>query len=88
MYKEAKKSSAAHDHYALLKKSEGSVLFQNSNFDINMGVWFNDPDVEMDEIIWYNILAIQMLAAKFDENDLISTNEEFGTASCYAELHR
>ena len=46
-----------------------------------MGVWFNDPDVEMDEIIWYNILAIHMLSKTADK-DLISTNEEFGTASC------
>ena len=71
----------------MLKKSEASILFQNSDFSINMGVWFNDPDVEMDEIIWYNILAIHMLSKTADK-DLISTNEEFGTASCYAELHR
>ena len=71
----------------MLKKSEASILFQNSDFNINMGVWFNDPDVEMDEIIWYNVLAIHMLIKTADK-DLISTNEEFGTASCYAELHR
>ena len=72
-----------------MKKSNGSVLFQNSNFDINMGVWFNDPDVEMDEIIWYNVLAREIFKSDcILQEGLISKNEEFGTASCYAELHR
>ena len=52
-----------------------------------MGVWFNDPDVEMDDIIWYNILAFEMLAS-VPKKGLISRNVEFGTGSCYAELHR
>ena len=71
----------------MLKQSEGSILFQSSDFNINMGVWFNDPDVEMDDIIWYNILALEIFAS-VPEKSLISTNEEFGTGSCYAELHR
>ena len=54
-----------------------------------MGVCFNDPDIEMDEIIWYNILATEIFASDVLLQDgLISKNEEFGTASCYAELHR
>ena len=54
-----------------------------------MGVWFNDPDVEMDEIIWYNILATEIFKSDvLLQEGLISKNEEFGTASCYAELLR
>jgi len=33
------------------------VLFQNAEGNINMGVYFNDPDVEWSDIYWYNILA-------------------------------
>ena len=44
-----------HDYPSLVKNGHG-VLFQNSVGDINMGVWFNDPDVKMSDIIWYNVL--------------------------------
>lgn len=86
--KKAYKNSAAHDHYNLLKKIDGRILFQNSDFDINIGTWLNDPNVEMDEVIWYNILASEMLASILKQEGLISMNEKFETVSCYAELHR
>ena len=53
-----------------------------------MGVWFNDPDVEMNDIIWYNILAVEMLKSELQQEGLISMGEQFETISCYAELHR
>ena len=72
----------------LLKQGKYGVLFQNSAGNINMGVWFNDPDVEMNDIIWYNILAVEMLKSELQQEGLISMGEQFETISCYAELHR
>ena len=39
-----------------IKDTTCSVLFQNADGNINMGLWFNDPDVEFDDIYWYNCL--------------------------------
>ena len=36
------------------------MFFQNAEGDINMGVLFNDPDVDYDDIYWYFIFAGQM----------------------------
>ena len=36
------------------------MFFQNAEGNINMGVLFNDPDVDYDDIYWYFILAGQM----------------------------
>ena len=33
--------------------SNHRVLFQNADVNINMGVIFNDPDIEMYDIYWY-----------------------------------
>ena len=51
-----------------------------------MGVFFNDPDVDLDEIFWYNQLAINLSLQK--NQGLISIDEELNTRSCYVELHR
>ena len=39
-----------------IKHTAHSVLFQNADGNINMGIWFSDPDVEFDDIYWYNHL--------------------------------
>ena len=69
-----------------LKGSNVGVLFQNSDGNINMGVWFQDPDVEAIDIIWFNTLALAMWTVR--EEGLILIDEEFSTMSCYVELHR
>ena len=77
-----------HKDISSFKQSDHGILFQNSDGNINLGVWFNDPDVEMNDIIWYNILATDIFTSVLYDEGLISTNAEFETASCYAELHR
>ena len=62
------------------------VLFQNAKADITMGVWFNDPDIRLEDIFWYNELA-QIMDHTKDEN-LIIVDEKHKTKSCYVELHR
>ena len=53
-----------------------------------MGVFFSDPDVNMDEILWYSWLSYEMKVAIRNSEGLISIDEELETYSCYAELHR
>ena len=61
-----------------------------------MGVLFNDPDVDVDDIYWYNTLAYAMFISMEKQEGLISvetiklhnTDEELKTYSCYVELHR
>ena len=53
-----------------------------------MGVFFNDPDVDLDEIFWYNELAIVIHFSLLRNEGLISVDEELNTRSCYVELHR
>ena len=53
-----------------------------------MGVFFNDPDVDLDEIFWYNELADAMNTSLQLKEGLISVDEELNTRSCYVELHR
>ena len=53
-----------------------------------MGVWFNDPDIEMDDIYWYDILAREMEYWLGENKGLISIDEDYNTKSCYVELHR
>ena len=43
-----------------MKRSDHRVFFQNAEGNINMGVLFNDPDVDYDDIYWYFILAGEM----------------------------
>ena len=61
-----------------------------------MGVLFNDPDVELDDIHWYNVMATEIDESLGKHEDLISietlklhnTDEVLTTYSCYVELHR
>ena len=53
-----------------------------------MGVWFDDPDIEMEDIYWYNILALQIHESLHGNEGLISIDQEYNTKSCYVELHR
>ena len=73
-----------------LKGSDHRVLFQNAEGNINMGVFFNNPDVDLDDIHWYNVLLLHMV--QFNSIDpskgLIAFDEELNTHSCYVELHR
>ena len=53
-----------------------------------MGVWFDDPDIEMEDIYWYNILAMEIKESLRKNERLISVDREYKTESCYVELHR
>ena len=76
------------DDMLALKGSDHRVLFQNAEGNINMGVWFNDPDVEMDDIFWYHVLAKAMHNSLAMKEGLVSADDELGTMSCYVVLHR
>ena len=62
-----------------------------------MGVLFNDPDVEIEDIYWFHALAVA-IGDSLDKNEglitiesikqLDSTEQELKTYSCYVELHR
>ena len=71
-----------------LKESNHRVLFQNAEGNINMGVFFNDPDVQFDEICWYGAMARAIFDSLRRSEGLISIDEELKTHSCYVELHR
>ena len=71
-----------------LKGSKHRVFFQNAEGNINMGVFFNDPDVDLDEIFWYSRLAFAIGLSLERNEGLISIDEELNTRSCYVELHR
>ena len=72
------------------------MFYQNAEGNINMGIFFNDSDVELDDISWYNALAMEIRNSLADNEGLISietiklhnTGEELKTYSCYVELHR
>ena len=53
-----------------------------------MGVFFNDPDVDLDEIFWYCHLSDTIDESLHENEGLISVDEELKTRSCYVELHR
>ena len=71
-----------------LKGSNHRVFFQNAEGNINMGVCFNDPDVDLDEIYWYNWLASAIDESLLENEGMISIDKELKTRSCYVELHR
>ena len=79
-----------------LKGSNHRVFFQNAEGNINMGVLFNDPDVEMEDIYWFNALALAIAESLSKNEGLITiesikqldSTEELKTYSCYVELHR
>lgn len=53
-----------------------------------MGVWFDDPDIELEDIFWYNLLGMEIELAWGRNEELVSIDEEYNTKSCYVELHR
>ena len=53
-----------------------------------MGVLFNDPDVDLDDICWYNMLSCQIIESMGANEELITFDKESNTPSCYVELHR
>ena len=53
-----------------------------------MGVWFDDPDIEMEDIYWYNLLAKQINVSLLLNEGLVSIDQEYNTKSCYVALHR
>ena len=76
---------------AQIKKMKGSkhrVLFQNADDNINMGVVFNDPDLELYDVYWYITLAQLMEKSLARNEGLITIDRKLNTKSCYVELHR
>ena len=71
-----------------MKGSKHRVLFQNADETINMGVIFNDPDLELSDIYWYIILAQLMEKSLAKNEGLITIDRKLNTKSCYVELHR
>ena len=53
-----------------------------------MGVLFNDPDVDLDDIYWYNTMANSFMESLHKNEGLIAFDGELNTYSCYVELHR
>ena len=71
-----------------MKGSKHRVLFQNADDNINMGVIFNDPDLELFDVYWYIHLAHMMESSLCRNEGLITVDRELNTKSCYVELHR
>ena len=53
-----------------------------------MGFWFDDPDIEKDDICWYNTLAGEINKSVANKEGLIAIDKELKTRSCYVELIR
>ena len=53
-----------------------------------MGVWFNDPDIELDDIFWYTTLVTEIKCSLIKKKEEISVDEKLNTYSCYVELLR
>ena len=75
-------------HAVKMKETDHRVLFQSADGNINMGVCFNDPNVKIYDIFWFNEVAKEMALSLIDNEGLISIDEELQTKSCYVELHR
>ena len=71
-----------------MKGSNYRVLFQNADENINMGVIFNDPDLELSDVYWYLHLAKMMETSLAETEGLITVDRKLNTKSCYVELHR
>ena len=80
--------NGVHDDIAPLKGTNHRVLFQNEHGNINMGVWFNDPDIEMYDIFWFHNIAVEIKRFLRSNEGLVSVDEELGIKSCYVELQR
>ena len=53
-----------------------------------MGVWFDDPNLDIYDICLFNLLAQRMGISLELNEELISVDNELQTKSCYVELHR
>ena len=73
---------------AALKGTNNRILFQNAEGNINMGIWFNDPDIEVYDIFWLNVIAREMNKSLERNERLIMVDEKRNVRSCYVELHR
>ena len=73
---------------ASMKGQNHRVLFQNAEGTINMGVWFDDPEIELSDIFWYNHLGIMISNSLASNEGLCSFDEKLEIMSCYVELHR
>ena len=71
-----------------MKGTNNRILFQNADGNINMGVLFNDPDIEIYDIAWFDIIAKEIQMSLFKNEGLISVDYNLGTQSCYVELQR
>ena len=71
-----------------IKRTDQRVLFQSADGRINMGVCFNDPNVKIYDIFWFNEVAKDMTLSLVDNEGLVSIDEELQTKSCYVELQR
>ena len=68
--------------------SKHRVLFQNADNSINMGVIFNDPDMDLYDVYWYIVLAELMERSLYQNEGLVTVDQKLNTKSCYVELHR
>ena len=71
-----------------MKRTHHRVLIQNADGNINMGLFFNDRDIEMSDIYWFNCIAFDIECSIINNDGLVMIDEESKTKSCYVELHR
>ena len=71
-----------------MKGTNDRVLFQSADGCINMGVCFNDPDVELYNIFWLHEIAKEIARSSHANKGLISIDRKLQTRSCYVELQR
>ena len=78
-----------------LKGSHHRVLFQNAAGTINMVQSFDHPDIQLEDIAWFQILGRLMLNTFYHvDKRLIKMKhgdgplDEMEFMSCYVELHR
>ena len=84
-------NSVTADDIRELRSSIHRVLFQSADGTINMGLHFDQPEVEMEQIIWFNILADEMDTSLEKKEGLVSICDDPSTMwsmSCYVEMHR
>ena len=53
-----------------------------------MGVVFNDPDLELEDVYWYVVLDELMEISLQKNEGLVTVDQKLNTRSCYVELHR
>lgn len=76
------------EHIAARKGQDHRVLFQNAEGTINMGIWFDDPEIELSDIFWYNHLGTMITNSLANKEGLCSIDKDSNIKSCYVELHR